>query len=96
MNAHPEPDLLAGLNATIAQALAPHLHGSIEMRRARYVSALLRADWSFEQAEGNAWRRGRDELQRLRAEQAEVDPDGALWRRHAPAEFHNHLQQVSA
>lgn len=129
MNATPEPDLLAGLDDTMRQALAPLFvkpappavvaemqaiadrvlarHRArqapaveperaplepIELRRARYVSGLLRMDWDFEYAPHQEWAAGRDLLQLLRAQQRELDPDGALWRRHAPAEFHNHLQ----
>lgn len=63
---------------------------ALPVRRAHYVADLLRFDWQFEHSDDHsAWRRGRDELQRLRAERAVVDPDGKLWAIHVPKEFHH-------
>lgn len=71
-------------------ALAEPDQSVLPVRRAHYVAALLRHDWLFEQADDlRSWRRGRNELQRLRSERAVVDPDGSLWRKHAPEEFHS-------
>lgn len=57
---------------------------SVPARRAAYVSALLKFDWTFEFSDDHrVWRAGRDELKRLRAERAAVDPDGVLWKLHA-------------
>lgn len=65
-------------------------------RRASYVEALRQMDWQFEYADDHrAWKRGSTELERLRREQAVVDADGSLWRRHAPESFHNHLAAVA-
>lgn len=79
-----QPDLLASIHPTIAAALAPHIGDSLQMRRAQYVSALKRMDWLHEWSDDHrAWTSGRAELTRLRAQQAELDPTGELWRRHA-------------
>jgi hypothetical protein len=61
---------------------------ALPIRRAAYVSDLTRMDWQFEHSEDQrVWRAGRDELTRLRAERAAVDPDGALWRKHAHRDY---------
>ena len=89
-----DAELMAGLGQTIAAAIAPRNSGALSpapIRLAQYEAALKRFDWTWEYAEGNAWRKGRDGLLRLRAEQAAVDPSGDLWRKHAPVEYHNHL-----
>lgn len=52
-------------------------------RIAAYVEALRDHDWSFEYSDdGAVWRRGRAELLHLRAEQAALDADFAIWNRH--------------
>jgi hypothetical protein len=72
------------------------LHGMPEacdefpIRRAAYVSALLRMDWLFEFSDDHLrWRAAREELHRLRAERKVVDPDGLLWRANAHPNFIN-------
>lgn len=50
---------------------------SDELKRAAYVSRLIRLDWGFDA----------DKLQALRELQVELDPEGELWNRHAPLHF---------
>ena len=58
--------------------------GSLPIRRAEYVSALLKHDWQFDYSDDHrVWTAGRDETKRLRLERAVVDPDHALWKKHA-------------
>jgi len=77
--------LFAGILATCGM---PQSGDVSALRRAQYVSDLRRMDWQFEHSDDHqVWRRGRDELVRLRAEQAEIDPDGALWRANANPDF---------
>ncbi len=60
------------------------------LRRAAYVSALRRMDWTFENSDDQRrWRAARDELERLRAERVQVDPDGSLWKVNTPVDFQN-------
>lgn len=73
--------VFAGILATVEQA-------PLQLKRAQYVARLIKMDWGFEFADdGNAWRRGRDELVALRQMQAEVDPAGELWDKHAHPDF---------
>lgn len=61
---------------------------ALPVRRAHYVADLIRMDWTFEASDDmNVWRRGRNELERLRALRAEVDPDHTLWNRHAHQDY---------
>lgn len=77
MNEHVHPTIMA--------AVASHIEA---MRRARYVSDLLRADWHHEWSDDQrVVQAGRQELARLRQERAEIDPDCELWNRHAPNGF---------
>lgn len=77
-----DPAFQAGVASTeVDQTAEP-------VRRALYVAALLRMDWTFDHSDDiKVWRRGRNELLRLRAERSEIDPDGALWAKHAPEGF---------
>jgi hypothetical protein len=60
------------------------------LRRAEYVSALLKMDWQFEHADDHrVWEAGRAELVRLRDLRYFLDTDHALWKKHAPKEFHH-------
>lgn len=69
-------------------ALAEPDQQALPVRRAHYVSALIRFDWTFEaSSDQRVWRLGRDELKRLRAERAVVDPDGKLWAIHAHQDY---------
>lgn len=61
-----------------------------QLRRAEYVSRILKMDWDFEQAPAEQWRAGRDELVCLRRLQVEVDPTAALWNQHAPEGYKAH------
>lgn len=62
---------------------APPEDAALALRRAAYVSAILKFDSQFEFSDDQrVWRAGRDELRRLRTERAAVDADGALWRKH--------------
>ena len=66
----------------------PEAEDALPVRRAAYVSALLRMDWQFEHSDdAQRWRESRDELRRLRAEQKSVDPDGSLWAKHAHPDY---------
>lgn len=61
---------------------------AMPVRRAHLVAAMIRFDKQFEFSDDQrVWRAGRDELQRLRAEAREVDPDGKLWAANMPG-FH--------
>jgi hypothetical protein len=55
----------------------------LALRRAAYVSAIIKFDHQFEfSSDQRVWQAGRNEIKRLRAERAAVDADGALWRKH--------------
>lgn len=75
-----DPNISPAFKAAIAQDAMP-------VRRATYVSDLLRFDWHFEQRGNDGWQRGMAELERLRTEREQVDPDHALWNRHAHEDF---------
>lgn len=71
-----------------AMALQAPDQTALPIRCAHYVAALVRFDFQFEHSDDHAaWRRGRDEFQRLRAERKIVDPDGALWAKHMHESF---------
>ena len=75
---------MSGPHPTIMAALAPHINGAIEVRRAMYVAGLRTMDWQFEYSDdARAYRAGKAELERLRAEQRDIDPFAVLWNRHA-------------
>lgn len=58
------------------------------LRRADYVAALRRHDWSFEHSDDmRAIRAGRESLKGLVAERAAIDADGAIWNSVAPEGF---------
>lgn len=76
-----------------AQALHPVFAGILaditaqpeQIKRAGYIAALRCHDWSFEFSDdGMVYRAGLASLKALRAMQAEIDPDGAIWNREAP------------
>lgn len=79
MNAPMHP-LIAGILSQAAQL-------PIQVRRADYVSQLIRFDWQFEHAPAEQWRRGRDGLKELVALRAELDPTHRIWNRHAPEQY---------
>lgn len=73
--------LIAGILDQSAQLPA-------QVRRAEYVSRLIRMDWQFEFADdARPYRAGRDELMALRQLQIELDPTAQLWNRHVPAQY---------
>lgn len=73
--AHPA---FAGTLAAVEQA-------PVQLRRAEYVSRLIRMDWEYESADMHAAVvRGRAELAALKVAREELDADHALWKRHAP------------
>lgn len=82
-NLHP---LFVGILATMGAPLSEET-----LRTARvdnYVRDLKLMDWQFEHSDDHSvWKAGTRELARLRAEQRELDPDGALWRQHAHADY---------
>lgn len=48
---------------------------------AAYIAALAAFDWQFEFADdARVWRAGRDALAALHVMQAQVDPNGSIWR----------------
>lgn len=62
---------------------APAEDQALVLRRAAYVSSILKFDHQFEFSDDHrVWTAGRNEIKRLRAERAVVDADGALWRKH--------------
>ncbi len=76
-----------------AQALHPVFAGILggiqaqpeQIKRAGYIAALRCHDWAFEFSDdGTVYRAGLASLKALRAMQAEIDPDGAIWNREAP------------
>lgn len=84
----PIEPVMAVVVPAVPTALAPQLADSLPVRRAHYIAALRRMDWAFEWSDDHrVWTRGRDELTRLRAEQCELDPTGALWLANAPRSF---------
>lgn len=69
------------LQFALAAAIPP---SRLEM----YERDLQCMDWEFEFSDdGRMWRRGRDELARLKAERDEIDPSGDVWNRYAPARY---------
>lgn len=69
---------------TLRRAIAP---SPINPERVAYELALRRHDWSHEFSDdGDAYRRGRAELQALREMQPRVDPKFALWNSLCPAQ----------
>ena len=84
MDSNLNPLIAAICAAHLAPATSPQPVGALAtgdaaIKRAAYVSALVKMDWSYEFSDD-----GRDALAALRAMQAEVDPTGELWLRHAP------------
>lgn len=83
-NLHP---VFAGILSTMSQIPA-------QISRAEYISRLARMDWDFEWSDdGSVYRRGREELQSLRKVQADIDPTGELWNKHAPKQYRAEVQQ---
>lgn len=78
------------VNPLIAKVLRDAASIPAQLRRAEYVSRLLKMDWQFEHAPAEQWRAGRDELAQLRRLQAEVDPTAKFWNLHAPEAFKAH------
>ena len=72
------------VNPLIAQVLRDAASIPAQLRRAEYVSRLLKMDWQFEHAPAEQWRAGRDELAQLRRLQIEADPTAKFWNLHAP------------
>lgn len=72
------------VNPLIAQVLRDAASIPAQLRRAEYVSRLLKMDWQFEHAPAEQWRAGRDELAQLRRLQIETDPTAKFWNLHAP------------
>ena len=75
------------VNPLIAQVLRTAAEIPMQLRRAEYVSRLLKMDWQFEHAPAEQWRAGRDELAQLRRLQVEVDPTAKFWNLHAPESY---------
>lgn len=81
----------------IGAVLSPALAQAVEVRRAAYVAKLLRHDWFYDYCDCHAsWERGRSERIDLLNDRAVVDPDCALWNRHAPVEFRVHVGMQAA
>lgn len=81
--------------STAVQSSTPVLHplfaailGNVkeqpeQLRRAEYVSRLMKMDWEFEHAARIQRNAGKAELNALYELQAELDPLAELWNRHA-------------
>lgn len=58
-----------------------------EAQMAAYVTLLKQHDWSYSYSDdGRAYRQGRAEREALDSLRREIDPQGAVWNQHAPAE----------
>ena len=68
----------------------------VQVRSADYISRLIRMDWAFEFSDdGDAYRRGRDELIALRQLQIELDPTASHWNKYAQGVYRaNRLVRV--
>jgi len=75
------------VNPLIAQVLRAAADIPAQLRRAEYVSRLLKMDWQFEHAAAEQWRAGRDELAALRRLQIQADPTAKFWNLHAPEHY---------
>lgn len=73
----------ANVHPILAAVLQQAAELPVQVRRAEYISRLIRMDWAFEYAEGDAYRRGRDELIALRQLQIELDPTASHWNKYA-------------
>lgn len=74
--------------AMAAEALAMVRDSGLVLRRAQYVSALLTHDWEHQFSDDNrVVQRGAAEHRELLRMQGEIDPDLALWNRHAPVGY---------
>jgi hypothetical protein len=64
----------------------------LQVKRADYVSRLLKFDWRFEWCDDGArYRAARAELEALRELQVDVDPDAVLWNQAAAEHGLEHL-----
>jgi hypothetical protein len=73
------------LSPAIAAQIADLAQPPMQLRRAGYVSRLVAMDWQHQHSDSHAAVvAGRMELQALKALRDELDPDHALWKRHAP------------
>lgn len=76
----------SNVHPVFAPILAAITHQALILRRAAYIGHLRSHDWAFEFSDdARAYRTGRDSLAALRAEQREIDADGAIWNSVAPA-----------
>lgn len=85
-NLHPVfQDVLVSLG--LPQHIPPD--APTELRLRAYIRDLQRHDWTFEHSsDQQVWRRGRDELKRLRAERDAIDPKATLWNRYCHPDYH--------
>ena len=68
------------LHPTMAEALRPLAPPAEGERMAYYRILLKRHDWAHEFSDDGRWRqRGRQELEKLRELQRELDPDFRIW-----------------
>lgn len=66
---------------------------TLQARRAEYVSRLIRHDWDYAYSDDyNAFLRGQRERDALNALQSQVDPDYALWNKHAPEGYRREVR----
>ena len=84
----------SGLHPIFAGILAQVAAVPSQVRRAEYVSRLLRMDWQFEHAAAEQWRKGRAELDALQKLREELDAQHVLWNRHAAPDYctHDHVR----
>lgn len=83
LNRPPLADHLRMIRAADEQVLFNDFERAEKLRV--YQIKLGMADWHYEHCDSaDAWRAGRDEFTKLYELQAEVDADGAIWRKVAP------------
>ncbi len=86
MNTAPTP--ISPLPPIFVELMASQPAGAEVLRRTAYIAALVRMDWFFEWSDDRpAYQAGRARLAELKAEQEQIDADGALWNRHAAPEY---------
>lgn len=77
----------AAVHPMIASILNAVVESPEIIARAQYVARLTKMDWAFEWAEGDRWRKGRDELKALRVLRETLDADATIWNRHCGKDY---------
>lgn len=85
--------VFAGVLAAIETA--PVIAARLSAATESYERALKLFDWNFEYSDhGENVRLSRGRLRTLRDLQRDLDPDGVIWMRHAPASYPPTLETV--